>query len=118
MFRLRPDASLATIAVEIEGRTVRVPEGASAAAAVLLAGLGSLRDTPVSGSARAPYCMMGVCFDCLAEIDGVPNRQGCSVKVRSGMRIRRQRGARDIDPHQAPKDSPAFPIPAPRSGGA
>src|SRR5262249_56901192 len=96
-------------AVEIEGRTVRVPEGASAAAAVLLAGLGSLRDTPVSGSARAPYCMMGVCFDCLAEIDGVPNRQACSVKVRPGMRIRRHRGARDIDPHQAPEDSPRLP---------
>ena len=24
--------------------------------------------------------MMGVCFDCLAEIDGVPNRQSCMVR--------------------------------------
>jgi D-hydroxyproline dehydrogenase subunit gamma len=118
MFRLRPDASPATIAVEVEGHTIRVPEGASAAAAVLLAGLGSLRDTPVSGSARAPYCMMGVCFDCLAEIDGVPNRQSCMVTVQPGMRIRRQHGARDIDPRQAPEDLPDFPIPVPRSGGA
>ena len=38
--------------------------------------------------------MMGVCFDCLAEIDGVPNRQSCMVTVRPGMRIRRQRGRR------------------------
>jgi predicted molibdopterin-dependent oxidoreductase YjgC len=97
MFRPRPDAARATIAVEVEGRTVRVPEGASAAAAVLLAGLPSLRDTPVAGSQRAPYCMMGVCFDCLAEIDGVANRRSCMTAARSGMRIRRQRGARRID---------------------
>jgi 2Fe-2S iron-sulfur cluster protein len=94
MFRRRPDSAAPTIAVEVEGRTVLVPAGASAAAAVLLAGLPSIRDTPVGGSGRAPYCMMGICFDCLAEIDGVPNRQGCMVAARPGMRIRRQRGAR------------------------
>jgi hypothetical protein len=42
--------------------------------------------------------MMGICFDCLAEIDGVPNRQSCMVEARPGMRIRRQIGARQIDP--------------------
>ena len=99
MFRKRPDspdAPIATVAVAVEGRTVLVPAGASAAAAVLLAGLPSLRDTPVSGSPRAPYCMMGVCFDCLAEIEGVPNRQSCMIRVQPGMRICRQRGVRSI----------------------
>ena len=48
------------------------------------------------GSERAPYCMMGVCFDCLAEIDGIPNRQSCMVAARPGMHIRRQRGARRL----------------------
>lgn len=99
MFRLRPDApaspaTAAAVAVEVEGRTVLAPASASAAAAVLLAGLPSIRDTAVAGSPRAPYCLMGVCFDCLAEIDGVPNRQSCMIAVRPGMRIRRQRGAR------------------------
>jgi len=101
MFRLRPDAAPAPgaieVAVEVEGRTIRVPQGASAAAAVLLAGLSSIRDTAIGGGARAPYCMMGVCFDCLAEIDGVPNRQSCMIAVRPGMRIRRQRGRRHLD---------------------
>jgi D-hydroxyproline dehydrogenase subunit gamma len=96
MFRPRPDSPAATIAVEVEGRVVLVPAGASAAAAVLMAGLSSIRDTPVGGSERAPYCMMGICFDCLAEIDGVPNRQSCVVAARPGMRIRRQRGARIV----------------------
>ena len=95
MFRPRPDAPAATVEVEVDGRTVRVPEGASAAAAVLLAGLASLRDTPVTGSARAPYCMMGVCFECLVTIDGVGSRQACLARVRDGMRIETQRGKRE-----------------------
>jgi D-hydroxyproline dehydrogenase subunit gamma len=84
--------------VTVEGRDLRVPEGASAAAAMLLAGLDHTRETPVGGAPRAPYCLMGVCFDCLAEIDGVSNRQSCMVTVAPGMAIRRQHGKRTIDP--------------------
>ena len=94
MFRLRPNAR-AAVRVSVDGREVMVPDGASAAAAVFAAGLPAIRETPVTGAKRLPYCMMGVCFDCLAEIDGVPNRQACMVAVAPGMRIARQRGARD-----------------------
>jgi predicted molibdopterin-dependent oxidoreductase YjgC len=97
MFRKRPDASGPTVVVTVEGVDIRVPEGASAAAALLLAGLGHTRETPVTGAPRAPYCLMGVCFDCLAEIDGQPNRQSCMVAVAPGMAIRRQRGKRSVD---------------------
>jgi hypothetical protein len=38
--------------------------------------------------------MMGACFECLVQIDGVPSRQSCMVTVRDGMRIRSQEGAR------------------------
>ena len=37
---------------------------------------------------------MGVCFDCLLEVDGRSNVQGCMVEVRDGMQVRRQEGAR------------------------
>ena len=93
MFALRPDRE-AAVEVFVDGVPVRVPEGASAAAAVLLAGAAAIRETPVSGTSRLPYCMMGVCFDCLAEIDGVANRQACMVPASPGMRISVQRGAR------------------------
>ena len=96
MFRRRPDAAPASVAVAVEGRIVRVPQGASAAAAVLIAGLPSIRDTAVVTGERAPYCMMGVCFDCLAEIDGAANLQSCMIVARPGMRIRRQRGRRSL----------------------
>ena len=94
MFRARPEARAATVAVFVDGRALLVPAGASAAVAVLLAGLEAIRTTAVSGAGRLPYCMMGVCFDCLAEIDGVANRQACMVKASEGMRIVPQRGAR------------------------
>ena len=97
MFRPRPECPR-TVAVTVEGGTVTVPAGASAAAAVLAAGFDSIRVTPGDRVERAPYCMTGVCFDCLAEIDGVPNRQSCMIEVRPGMRISRQMGARVIIP--------------------
>ncbi|MNU05931.1 Hydrogen cyanide synthase subunit HcnA [compost metagenome] len=40
--------------------------------------------------------MMGVCFECLMEIDGEPSRQSCLVTVREGMRVRTQDGARTL----------------------
>ena len=82
-----------TVEVEIEGQAVTVPAGETVAAAVLAHGLIDTRTTPVSGKPRAPFCMMGVCFDCIMEIDGQANRQACMTKVEQGMRIRRQKGA-------------------------
>jgi predicted molibdopterin-dependent oxidoreductase YjgC len=96
MFRKRPDSAGPTVLVTVEGIDIRVPEGVSAAAALLLAGLSYTRETPVTGAPRAPYCLMGVCFDCLAEIDGQPNRQSCMITVTRGMTIRRQRGKRRV----------------------
>ena len=50
----------------------------------------------MSGAKRAPYCMMGVCFECLVTIDGVGNRQACLIPVSAGMRVETQSGARAI----------------------
>ncbi|TMJ55900.1 MAG: (2Fe-2S)-binding protein [Alphaproteobacteria bacterium] len=97
MFRPRSEERRTAVVVTVEDRKIAVPVGASAAAAVLAAGFDSIRET-AGGSERMPYCMMGVCFDCLAEIDDVPNRQSCMIEVRDGMRISRQIGARRIDP--------------------
>lgn len=56
------------------------------------------RKTPVSGSHRLPYCQMGVCFECLAIVDGKASTQGCLVPVAPGMRIDSQHGARSAAP--------------------
>jgi predicted molibdopterin-dependent oxidoreductase YjgC len=82
------------IEVEFDGRRLEVLGQRSVAAALLAAGVSRFRSTPVSGAPRAPYCMMGVCFECLLEIDGIPNRQACLATVQPGMKIRSQEGAR------------------------
>src|ERR1700704_3281056 len=92
MFKTLPDAVSATVTVTINGTAFQAPQGCTAAAALLLEGATPTRTTPVTGAPRAPYCMWGVCSDCLAEIDGFPNHQACLVPVADGMRIARQLG--------------------------
>lgn len=95
MFRCIDDpSSEPTVDLLFEGRPLQGRAGDSVAVALLTGGCLPLRETPVSGAPRAPLCLMGVCFDCLVEIDGHANQQACMVEVRAGMRIRRQHGAR------------------------
>ncbi len=93
MFKRLDESSRPTVTVVINGRSVAVPQGESVAAAVLAENIGYSRTTPIKQQPRAPFCMMGVCFDCLMVIDGVPNQQACMVQVRDGMRIERQHGS-------------------------
>lgn len=93
---LLPEAD-ARVSLRIDGRDVNVARGLSVAAAMLVAGFEACRTTPVRGAPRGPYCHMGVCFDCLVTIDGVPNRQGCMVTVEEGMDVQAQERAREVD---------------------
>lgn len=95
MFRRLPDPEAEEVVVSIDGEPARARAGDSVAAALLAAGRVQCRTTPISGTPRAPYCLMGVCFECLVEIDGVGNRQACLVRVHPGMRIETQRGGRE-----------------------
>ena len=85
-----------TIRFSFEGKPVEAREGDSVAAALLAAGIDRFRTTPKQGRPRLPYCLMGVCFDCLVEIDGEANRQSCMIEVRKGMRVRRQDLNREV----------------------
>lgn len=93
MFRRLPEVSGATVSITIDGRPFEARSGDSIAVAMLAAGMTACRSTAVSGAPRGPYCMIGVCFDCLVTVDGRPNQQACVVPVSVGMRIERQTGA-------------------------
>ena len=75
-------------------RAIEAAVDDSVAAALLAAGIACFGRRPVSAAPRAPFCMIGNCFDCLVEIDGETNLQACLVTVRDGMRIRSQSGSR------------------------
>lgn len=82
------------VEIFVEGRCIAAREGETLAAALLNAGVVPFRHTPVSGKPRAPLCLMGVCFDCLVEVDGAQNVQSCMVHVRPGMQVSLPAGAR------------------------
>ena len=88
MFRPLESSNAPAVTFTFDNKPVTATEGMTVAAALLAAGYRSLRETPVSGQARGPFCMMGACFDCLVQIDGEP-RQACMVQVRSGLRVNR-----------------------------
>ncbi len=92
MFKRLDNTTHNRVSVSINGQPVQVPEGETVAAAVLVHGLSSSRSTPVSGAPRAPFCLMGVCFECLMVIDGKANQRACMEPVREGMRIEYQQG--------------------------
>lgn len=84
-----------TVTLKVDGKPIRARTGDTVAAAMLAAGVDRCRTTPVTGAPRAPYCLMGVCFDCLVTIDGIGSRQGCLVPVREGMSVETQVGKRE-----------------------
>jgi predicted molibdopterin-dependent oxidoreductase YjgC len=96
MFKRSDDDARAPVEIFVDGVSVRARAGDTVSAALLASGLDARRATAVSGAPRLPYCMMGVCFDCLVTIDGVGNRQGCLVPVSPGMKIEVQKGRREI----------------------
>ena len=79
-----------------DGRELPARVGESLAASLLAAGVLHFRETPVTGAARGPLCLMGACFECLVELDGVPTVQACMVPVRPGLRAAPQHGVRGL----------------------
>lgn len=89
-------AAGAPVRITVDGLDVACRAGDSVAAALFASGRDACRDTVVNEVPRGPYCMMGVCYDCLVTIDGRPNRQACMTQVAEGMNVERQRGAREV----------------------
>lgn len=93
MFQRLPDRQGDLVNFTFNGKPLTAIRGDSVAVALMAAGVASSRRSVVSGAERGPYCLMGVCFECLVSIDGRSNRQGCLVRVEEGMRVETQDGA-------------------------
>lgn len=74
------------VTIEFDGKPVRVRDGQSVAAALTESGQRRFRVT-VKGAERGMFCGMGVCQDCLVNVDGVPNQRACMTPAREGMRV-------------------------------
>ncbi len=91
MYRQHTLLSRETVWIEFEGKSIEVPAGLNVAAAVLgHSETHHCRQSNISGENRAPYCLIGVCHECLMEINGKPYQQACMIIVEEGMQINRQ----------------------------
>lgn len=74
--------------IYFEGLEIGAFEGESVAAALLAAGIRTLRNAEPGGDPRGLFCGMGVCFECRMMIDGRPNIRACMTPVHPGMHVR------------------------------
>ena len=90
-YAMKAPSSVPTVHITFDNKQLEVPAGISVAAAVLgHAHPGVTYRHDLDDSVRAPYCLMGVCFECLMEINGEQDVQACLVTVQEGMTVRRQ----------------------------
>lgn len=75
-----------------DGRTIEAAPGETISVALHAAGLQALRTTKRLGEPRGIFCNMGVCFECLVEVDHQANVRACQTPVRAGMQVRTQHG--------------------------
>lgn len=88
MYRKLKSENERLVEILVDGIPVKAAATDTIAAALLNAGFISTRDSRRTGAPRAPYCMMGSCFECLVEVDGADNRQACMEVVRDQMTVR------------------------------
>jgi len=96
MFKRLDNIIRKPIKIYFEGEEIDALEGDTVASALLSAGIIDFRQSAVSNSQRGPYCMMGACFECLVEIDGLGQRQACLVDIKNEMQVRRESAKRSV----------------------
>lgn len=84
------DAGSEAVVVTVNNKKITAHSGQTVWATMAQAGQLETRRAAVSGTSRSAYCAMGVCFECLVEIDGMPNQQACLRRVQDGMTITTQ----------------------------
>ena len=72
------------VTITVDGTPVQAYPGETIAGALLANGRRAWRRTE-SGQPRGLFCGMGICFDCLVAVDGVPNVRACVTPVVDGM---------------------------------
>lgn len=78
-----------SVEIVIDNRVVAAREGEPLAAVFLRQDDVHTRTSYPSSEPRAPFCMMGVCFECVVHVDGVGTVRSCQQSVRDGMRVAR-----------------------------
>jgi D-hydroxyproline dehydrogenase subunit gamma len=71
--------------VRVNGVSVPVPERATVAVAMVMAGQPCR--SSVTGEPRGPLCGMGICFECRAVVNGIPHSRTCQLLCEPDMEV-------------------------------
>ena len=85
--------------IYLDGRPLKAFSNETVSAALYANGVRVLSKSIKYHRPRGFFCGIGNCSGCMMEVDGIPNVKTCVVKVRDGMRIKRQNTLAD---HLAP----------------
>lgn len=88
-----PAAARPRIGITVDGAAWSVPAGASIAAAFTARDTPGWRLTRRRAELRGLTCGIGVCFDCLVTVNGVPGVRACLADARDGDVITTEKGS-------------------------
>ena len=83
--------------IEVDGQKLTAYEGETIAAVLLAAGRRTFRTTPFRKHPRGVYCGIGLCYECMMIIDGVPNTRACQTLASPGCRVETQEGLGELE---------------------
>ncbi len=82
--RIKPQDD--TVTIYIDDKPFSATAGEPVANILLNEGFNSVHTAP-NGKTRGPYCMMGVCFDCMITLQDGRVEQACQTYAEDGIRL-------------------------------
>lgn len=73
--------------IEVDGEKITAFEGETIASALIGAGKRTFRRTPKKNQPRSVYCGIGLCYECMMVVDGVPNTRACQTLATPGCHV-------------------------------
>lgn len=71
----------------VDGAPATGVAGQSLAGVILASGILGFRRTSVEGRPRGVFCGIGVCYDCLVEVNGRRDVRACQRRASDGDRV-------------------------------
>lgn len=72
------------VTITLNGISVSGLTGQTIAGVILASGTVGFRTTSIAGAPRGVFCGIGVCFDCLVEVNGLRDVRACQRRASSG----------------------------------
>ncbi len=71
----------------VNGESVTAYKGEMLLASLIAAGYNRLKKSPLKKEPRGALCGMGVCFECIVTVNGIPNIRSCMTEVEENMKV-------------------------------